>query len=310
LFVFFNMQIYNATVEELFSYTAVYIAALLLIQANLFGRVRWPLMSELYEYIQSVYLFRAVLSVFANPRAPTFNVTAKGSSIGNDRMSELALPYFALFGILAVTMGVIVWRFVEEPDIRNIIIVIGIWNFLNLVIAGLAIGVVIERSERRQLPRVDGKALKAGLALGDDVGPAVITDVSAGGVRVRTTGPLSNTRHRDGIIKVALGETAGGKDEVTVPVRLAFAGRDEKGRVLGLAFTDDGRDRYRLIAALQFGDIGKIEEKRMSRRRRRFMPLAMIRLAFFSIAQSLRGLGFAVFRRGGGKRTADGRAIG
>jgi hypothetical protein len=36
----------------------------------------------------------------------------------------------------------------------------------------------------------------------------------------------------------------------------------------------------------------------------------MIRLAFFSIAQSLRGLGFAVFRRGGGKRTADGRAIG
>ena len=40
-----------------------------------------------------------------------------------------------MFGILAVTMGVIVWRYLEEPEIRNIILVIGIWNLLNLVIA-------------------------------------------------------------------------------------------------------------------------------------------------------------------------------
>jgi cellulose synthase (UDP-forming) len=310
LFVFFNMQIYNATVEELFSYTAVYIAALLLIQANLFGRVRWPLISELYEYIQSVYLFRAVIGVFANPRAPTFNVTAKGASIGRDRLSELAMPYYALFGVLATTMGVIVWRFIEEPEIRNIIIVIGIWNLLNLVIAGLALGVVIERGERRQLPRVEGKALKAALALGDDVGPAVITDVSAGGIRVRTNATLSNTRNRDGVVRVALGDGSSGKGEVTVPVRLAFAGRDDKGRVLGLAFTDDGRDRYQLIAALQFGDIGKIEEKRIGRRRRRFMPLALIRLTVLSTVHALRGLAFAVFRRGAEKRPAGGKAAG
>ena len=34
--------------------------------------------SELYEYVQSVFLFRSIISVVMSPRKPTFNVTAKG----------------------------------------------------------------------------------------------------------------------------------------------------------------------------------------------------------------------------------------
>jgi cellulose synthase (UDP-forming) len=265
------------------------------------------LISELYEYIQSVYLFRAVLSVFANPRSPTFNVTTKGSAISKDSLSELAAPYFVIFLILAATMVMIGWRWMHEPDIRSLITVVGVWNLLNLVIAGLAIGVVIERFERRRMPRVEGKAIKAALALGNDVGPAVITDVSGGGLRVRTTGTLSNTKAREGLIKVLLPHAPGSTEaeDLTVAVRLSYAGRDEGGRYLGLSFDDDGRDRYRLIAALQFADIGKIEAQRVARRRRRFMPLALVRLAILSIVQSLRGVGFAVFRRGSSKRSGD-----
>ena len=38
---------------------------------------RWPWVSELYEYVQSVFLFRSIISVVMSPRKPTFNVTAK-----------------------------------------------------------------------------------------------------------------------------------------------------------------------------------------------------------------------------------------
>src|SRR5262249_40956930 len=41
-------------------------------------RPRAPWMSELYEYVQGMYLVKAIASVTAAPRKPTFNVTAKG----------------------------------------------------------------------------------------------------------------------------------------------------------------------------------------------------------------------------------------
>ena len=69
------MQIYIANVHEFFAYTAVYMAVNIMIQNYMYGAVRWPFVSELYEYVQSIFLSRGLLSVIANPRKPTFNVT-------------------------------------------------------------------------------------------------------------------------------------------------------------------------------------------------------------------------------------------
>jgi cellulose synthase (UDP-forming) len=300
LFILFNMQIYIATLEEFVAYTMVYIGALLLMQAHLFGRVRWPLISELYEYVQSVYLFRAVLSVFMNPRAPTFNVTTKGASIKDDRLSELAAPYFVIFAVLLVAAGVSVWRWVEEEEIRTLIGIVGLWNLLNLVIAGLALGVVIERSERRGMPRVDGKAVRATVTFGDESILATLTDVSTGGVRMRLAQSVTGiTRSREGLLRVAVPrKDRSGEDELVVPVQVANTARDDAGRFLGLSFVGETGDRYRLVAALQFAEINRIEAHRVTRRRRLFMPLVFVKFTVWSAGQALRGLFFAVFRRG------------
>ena len=53
----------------------------LMMQNYLYGRFRWPWISELYEYVQSVYLLPALMSVILNPRKPTFKVTAKDESL-------------------------------------------------------------------------------------------------------------------------------------------------------------------------------------------------------------------------------------
>ncbi len=66
----------------------------------LFGHVRWSFVSELYELMQSVYTFPAMLKVLVNPRAPTFNVTAKGETLTQDFISPLAKPFYLfLFSI-------------------------------------------------------------------------------------------------------------------------------------------------------------------------------------------------------------------
>jgi hypothetical protein len=166
--------------------------------------------------------------------------------------------------------------------------------------------VVVERSERRGMPRVDGKALRATVSFGEEPVLATLTDVSTGGTRVRLAQPIAGlTRHRDGVLRVALPERdTSAETELVVPVRVANLGRDTAGRFLGLGFADESGDRYRLVAALQFADINKLEAVRATRHGRRFMPLVLARFTVWSFAQALRGMLFAVFRRSGGKKPA------
>ncbi|RZL51567.1 MAG: glycosyltransferase, partial [Variovorax sp.] len=154
LFILFNLKIYDASVEEFVAYTITYLVIGEILRNYLFGQVRWPWVSEVYEYVQSVYLFRAIISVLINPRRPTFTVTAKGETLQETRLSELAWPYFAIVGVLLFALGVTVYRYNTEPQVGGLLLVVGAWNVLNLFVAAAALGVVTERRERRTSPRL------------------------------------------------------------------------------------------------------------------------------------------------------------
>ena len=100
----------------------------MIIRSYLYGQVRWPWISELYEYVQSVYLLRAIISVLS-PNRPTFNVTAKGETLQENRLSELAWPYFVIVGVLLVAFGISVYRYNTEPEVGGLLPVVGAWNF-------------------------------------------------------------------------------------------------------------------------------------------------------------------------------------
>jgi hypothetical protein len=65
LHIFFDVKLFVSTVEESIAYAATYVVVSTMIQNELFGHVRWPWMSELYEYVQGVYLVKAIGSVVA-----------------------------------------------------------------------------------------------------------------------------------------------------------------------------------------------------------------------------------------------------
>ncbi|WP_181706972.1 UDP-forming cellulose synthase catalytic subunit [Chthonobacter rhizosphaerae] len=300
LFLFLDMQIYKATLEEFFAYTVIYMGALLLMQSHLYGRVRWPLISELYEYVQSVRLFPAVWTVIFNPRRPKFNVTDKGISVEKNYLSELSLPYYVIFGVLLLGLVVTIGRYVTEPDTRGLILIVGVWNFLNLVIAGLALGVVSERRERRRMPRVSGSKHAAELLYDGVALPVVVTDVSSGGLKIRPndTVPSGFGTGRQALLRVPVEARVGQPAEVIeVSVYVANAGRTQSGRYYGLKFAGTGQDRFRLVAALLYADLDPLGNSRLKRRIRRFMPLFLIRVIAWSAGQTARGMSYALFHR-------------
>ena len=99
-YLFFDLKIFTASGGEFIAYTLTYMIVNLMMQNYLYGAFRWPWISELYEYVQTVHLLPAVVSVILNPRKPTFKVTAKDESIATSRLSEIGMPFFVIFGVL------------------------------------------------------------------------------------------------------------------------------------------------------------------------------------------------------------------
>lgn len=156
-YLFFDLQIFVASGGEFLAYTAAYMLVNLMMQNYLYGSFRWPWISELYEYVQTVHLLPAVVSVIFNPGKPTFKVTAKDESIAEARLSEISRPFFVIFALLLVAMAFAIWRIYAEPYKADVTLVVGGWNLLNLIFAGCALGVVSERGEKSASRRITVK---------------------------------------------------------------------------------------------------------------------------------------------------------
>src|SRR5690606_30666359 len=90
-YLFFGLQIFTASGGEFLAYTLTYMIVNLMMQNYLYGDFRRPWISELYEYVQTVHLLPAVVSVILNPRKPTFKVTAKDEFVSQSRVSEIGM---------------------------------------------------------------------------------------------------------------------------------------------------------------------------------------------------------------------------
>src|SRR5690625_5006859 len=114
LYLLFGLAIYIATPAEFVAYTSFYIATTLLTSSYLFGRTRWPLLSELYEFVQSVFTTKAIISVFLRPTAPTFKVTAKGETLSQNRWSAHAKPLVVVSLLLTAGRGAAARRWLMD----------------------------------------------------------------------------------------------------------------------------------------------------------------------------------------------------
>lgn len=267
LFIFFNIKIYVANVQEFIAYTSMYMVVNVLLQNYLYGRVRWPWVSELYEYVQSIHLSKAILAVVLNPKKPTFNVTAKGVTLESDHLSELALPFFIMFGVLAAASVVAGWRLWVEPVDNELLFVVGLWNTLNLIVAGVALGVVTEKRERRRTQRLRIQR-RGELAIGREVIPVLIDDASIGGVRVRPLDrnqPLPRSTPQ-ALANLYVESRLPGAHPEAIPVSLRRVSVDSEGQSGGLQFLSLEARHFKIVADLMFGEAVVLDRVRQSRR--------------------------------------------
>mgnify|MGYP001765154124 CR=1 FL=1 len=297
LYIFFGVKLYVANAQEFVAYTVIYMIVNMMMQNHLYGRVRWPWISELYEYIQMPYLVRAIGSVVMNPRKPTFNVTAKGVVTEEARLSELAKPYFAIFAVLLVASIFAFQRFFAEPELNDLMLVVGLWNTFNLVIAGVALGVVAERPERRRAQRLD-VARKAELVVGDAVVPVVVEDISIGGVRLRPLGAPPSGRELAGAPGMLIVETACATRPARIAVRARRIGADDQGVFWGMQFDRLSSAEHRAVADVMFGQASVLDRFRERRRAGKSLVAGTMQFLGWAVGETGRAMKLAVRPKG------------
>ncbi len=184
LFVFFNLEIYNSTIQEFVAYTVFFMIVATQMQNYIYGVVRWPWVSEVYEYLQSIHLGKSIVSVILNPRAPSFQVTEKGITLEKDHFSPTGWPFVAMFVFLFSTTAVAVYRLFYESASNELLVVVLLWSLFNLIIGGIALGAVSEVRQRRRHYRlpVDLKTMAAWLEVDGKSRIVKIKDAAIGGM--------------------------------------------------------------------------------------------------------------------------------
>ncbi|GJE73593.1 MULTISPECIES: UDP-forming cellulose synthase catalytic subunit [Methylorubrum] len=269
LYIFFDMKIVVANVDEAIAYTATYIVVNLMMQNYLYGRVRWPFVSELYEYVQGLFLIKATASVIISPRKPTFKVTAKNVNLDHDQLSPLALPYFLVFAILSIGALVSAYRYTFEPGVTNLMLVVGLWNLFNLITAGAALGVAAERRQTEKAPSlaVDRPAVLNlnGMAL--DV---TVERISGAGCRIRMDAVVPVRRGGDTMVGTLSALPQANLPLLsharTIPVRLVGVTAAGEESVCDLVFETLTPGSYFALADLMYSDAGAMSRFQMRRR--------------------------------------------
>ncbi|SUZ33071.1 Cellulose synthase catalytic subunit [UDP-forming] [Roseibaca ekhonensis] len=300
-YLFFELQIFVATIEEVAVYMSSYMAISFMVQNGLYARTRWPLISELYETAQAPYLSGVVLRTIFKPRGAKFNVTAKDEVLEEDFLSPIHRPLLILWGIALLGVVAAAVRWFMFPGDHNILMIVGGWAIFNFVILSAALGAIGERRQRRAVPRVD-MVVPAVAAVGQGeyytFTAATVLDSSTSGAKLKLTpGPDTDiaelTRLEKGSVFYFTPEFPKSPHlENAVRVQVVNISRDPSGLVLGVRYDPDQPLIVReTIAHLIFGDSAVWERVRESRNKP--MPLLkgmgyVLMLAFSSVAHVMR----------------------
>ncbi|WP_305730829.1 UDP-forming cellulose synthase catalytic subunit [Trichlorobacter ammonificans] len=153
-FLLLNMHVYFASLGQVAAFALPHLFASVILADFLYGKYRWPFLSELYESIQSVFLMPVVFSVFLNPRKPSFKVTPKGKNLENDFLSGLSVPFFLMCSILLLAVPVGVLKWFEYPLHRDVIALTLLWSLYNIGLAMAAFGAFYEKRQIRKSHRL------------------------------------------------------------------------------------------------------------------------------------------------------------
>ena len=250
-YLYFGMQIYNASFTEIMAYTLPHVIGTYMVSSMLFGRTRWPLISELYEIMQCVFSLVAIIKVFINPRKPSFMVTPKGDTLEQDFISPLAKPFYVLFVLLILGFVIGGYRFWADPLTRELTVIVLLWNLFNFLTVFAALGALLERKQQRTAPRLPVTE-EGYLVLEDGRRVACkLLDVSAGGSRLAPREAVDLKRGEQRLLS-CWSPALQRQLELPLIVRAVIPGY--RGTELGVQFTPRTSKEQDEAVALSFGD--------------------------------------------------------
>ena len=180
----FSITVADAKVEDMLIFILPSVLGSLLTSQYLYGQLRWPFTSILYEVLQSMHLSAGIFQVLRRPRAPQFQVTPKGELLEKDFISTLAKPFYLLLLITAAAIINGVFRYLYDQGNQSVILFITIWAAGDLVLLLCALGITFEKRQRRIEPRT---AVNTPIILHSEDMPSIqgtMVDASASGAKI------------------------------------------------------------------------------------------------------------------------------
>ncbi|MCO5063497.1 MAG: UDP-forming cellulose synthase catalytic subunit [Rhizobiaceae bacterium] len=287
-YLFFDLEIFTASGGEFLAYTLSYMIVNLMMQNYLYGAFRWPWISELYEYAQTIHLLPAVVSVILHPSRPSFKVTAKDESVALSRLSEIALPFFVIFAVLVGALAMTVYKVYAEPFKTDVTLVVGGWNLINLIFAGCALGVVSERGQRAATRRVK-VSRRCEIGIGKDWVEATIEDVSVNGMRVQLVADKDTSMKVGDDLHLRFKTHFDGKTHA-LPFSIRNLSTSDGCLEIGARYTPDKPFHHRLVADLIFANSDQWTEFQLSRRGNPGLVRGSVWFLNLALYQTFRGL--------------------
>ncbi|MCK9394964.1 MAG: UDP-forming cellulose synthase catalytic subunit [Methylobacter sp.] len=251
MFILFGLQIFHASSLQVLAFAMPNLFASFISSDYLYGKFRWPMYSECYEGLQSIFLLPAVLGVMCNPRKPTFKVTPKGRNQTHAMLSPLAGPFYLMVAIMLASVPMAIYEWVAQPIYRDVIMICGAWLLYNLSIAFASLGIFWERSQIRRHHRfpVKGKVL-----VSPGLGPTTsiegqMTDLSLSGIGFKF--PVCDSlKMGDNIILETVDSY---KDVHKLSAKIMFLGNRNGSAICGCEF-NELEERFADIVKMVYGD--------------------------------------------------------
>jgi cellulose synthase (UDP-forming) len=250
MFLLFGLRVYNASLMQVLVYAVPHLLGSYFLSNYLYGKLRHPFYSELFEIIQSVYLIPAVISVFLNPWSPRFRVTPKTISLEHDTPTHLATPFYLmfLFNLLAFCAGAVLW--INQPALLDTIAICLCWNTFNLFLVICCLGVVWERRQLRRSHRYASREpVRVKPSDGGRPAAAILRDLSISGLGLSVDARMAPSEPH---LLLEAADSYGHRYALPVQV---LRTQDEGGRTtLGCRFAPEAEAVRRQVVGFVYGD--------------------------------------------------------
>ena len=156
-FLILGLKVYHASLMQILAFALPHVASTYIAMDYLYGEVRKPFFSEIYESVQSMFLMPAVLSALIHPEKPTFKITPKGKTLEKSYLNPLAATIFIVLLVNLGAMPLAAYRWFAYPMYRDVIVITGAWCIFNMFLAMASLGAFWESKQVRQNHRISSK---------------------------------------------------------------------------------------------------------------------------------------------------------